>query len=430
MAEHDALEGSGVSRLARSSNSSSRTASEPWWDPIVAGLRGWWTVHQPTVLGLAVMVMALLAVLKLGDELRRLVWDQGWTGAIDLKLFHVWVGDWFAGRPVYGDVEPAKYPPASFPILWLLLGWSSISVARWLWAATSVGALAWLALLLVRESGARSWLQRAFVALMLLSLNATGVAIGNGQIILLVLPFLLAGLLRLRQPAAGWRHDLLTATLILLSLVKPTISAPFFWLVLFGAGRLVPAIFVTLGYLGLTLVGASFQDTPILPLLATWQRQASANVVDYGYANVHSWLSDRGLETLTLPVSMITLLALGLWVYRHRKGELWVLVGVAALIARFWNFHMLYDDVLVVLPMITLFQIAQRGPRPDGAGVLAGLLLAASVVAMLLPARLSWAPWPWNAPFTIGHPLLWGAILLFLLERAEHQRSAVASAAA
>ena len=64
--------------------------------------------------------------------------------------------------------------------------------ARLLWAATGLVALAWLAWRMVWVSGAQTALERAFVALMLLSMNATGVAIGNGQVIVHILALLVA----------------------------------------------------------------------------------------------------------------------------------------------------------------------------------------------------------------------------------------------
>ena len=57
--------------------------------------------------------------------------------------------------------------------------------------------------------------------------------------------------------------------------------------------------------------------------------------------------------------------ALGVWLYRHRRVDLWLQLGVIAVVARLWAYHRLYDDVLVVLALVALFRIATGvdGPR-------------------------------------------------------------------
>ncbi|MCI0556815.1 MAG: DUF2029 domain-containing protein, partial [Anaerolineae bacterium] len=153
-------------------------------------LRQLWSRYKRTVLLVAVVLLTFLAAIKLTDEFRRLIWEQDRTGAIDLKLFSRRVKHWFAGNPVYGDLR-STFPPASFLIFWPFVGWLSVPTARYLWALTTIALLVWLCRLIIRESKAQTPLERAFVALMLLSMNAVGVAIGNGQLILHLLPLLI-----------------------------------------------------------------------------------------------------------------------------------------------------------------------------------------------------------------------------------------------
>ncbi|KPL15508.1 MAG: hypothetical protein AMJ93_16560 [Anaerolineae bacterium SM23_84] len=117
-------------------------------------------------------------------------------------------------------------------------------------------------------------------------------------------------------------------------------------------------------------------------------------------------------------------MALGFWTYRHRHGDFWLLLGVTALVARFWTYHRLYDDLLVLFPMVALFRIAKRGPSTDGSDVVAGMLLTITIFAMLAPARLRYAPWPWYLLFTGGHALVWITVLIFLLDRARREKRA------
>jgi hypothetical protein len=330
---------------------------------------------------------------------------------------------WFAGQPVYSELDYAVLPPATYAILWPPLGGLAVTPARWLWAITALAALGWLAYLIVCESGADTPLERSFVALMLLSMNATGVTIGNGQLILHLLPPLVAGLLLLHRRQGRWCEDLLMAAMLLVALVKPSVSVPFFWIVLSIPRRLRPALLVALGYIALTLFSAVFQEPGPLMLLRGWLVRGSTLAVSGGYANLHIWLATLGLKECILPTSLFVLLALGCWTYHHRRGDLWLLLGVTAIVARLWTYHRLYDDLLILLPMVALFRIAKQGPSDDGSDVEAGLLLAITILTMLAPARLRCAPWPWYLLFTGLHAIVWIAVLVFLLDRAKRQQS-------
>lgn len=288
----------------------------------------WWSRHGVLVLRLACTVMALLAALKLGDEFRRLLLDQGHNGAVDLRTLHQLVREWFNGRPLYQEPHPPGYPPASYVLLWPFLGWLDFEPARWLWAVTSVVALAWLVHLVVRESGATTRLEGVFVALLALSMNATGVTIGNGQLALHILPALLCALLLLHQDRGQWHIRLLAVVLLLFALVKPTVSAPFLWMLLFAGGGLTTIALIALGYLGLTLFAVSFQESTLAVLARGWIEAAIVVAAEGGYANLHTWLASVDLRQWILCAPLLVFAALGVWTYGHRNGDVWILIGL------------------------------------------------------------------------------------------------------
>ncbi|MFI5396624.1 MAG: hypothetical protein ACHQ9S_13910 [Candidatus Binatia bacterium] len=84
-------------------------------------------------------------------------------------------------------------------------------------------------------------------------------------------------------------------------------------------------------------------------------------------------------------------------------------------------YHQACDDVLVLLPMIALFRIATRAVSPHGRDLLAGVLLAVTTAAMLMPARFSPAGSPWHPLFAGVHAVVWLAVLVFLLQQAPLQ---------
>jgi hypothetical protein len=385
----------------------------------------WWTRNRAAVLHASVALLAAVAAAKLGTELYRLVADPGFTGAIDLRLRHTEVRQWFAGLPVYTAFSRIMYPPQAYAVLWPLLGWLELAAARWLWAGTTVAALVWLCRIAVRESGAHS-AGRAATALaitMVLSMNAVGVTVGNGQLSIHVVTALAAGLLLLRRPDAGWSSDLAAAALLLFAAIKPTLTVPFVWVVLVTTRRVRPLALTAVGYILLTLLAAQFQPEPAHVLVRQWLAQDSP-VFGTGYGDVQSLLALLGRDSWAMPLAALLLSALGVWTWRHRHADVWILIGVAALVARFWMYHRVYDDVLILLPMVALFRIAV-GHSPDvtqhATRAYAGTLLGIAIVAMLAPARLETASTPLNWLFIGGHVAVWLVMLAFLAAAAERR---------
>jgi len=363
-----------------------------------------------------VAVLTLLAAAKLGDEMARLVWRSGPTAAIDLTLRYAEVHAWFDRVPVYRTMPVPTYPPASYALLWPFVGWLSLEAARWFWAATTIVALAALTWLVVRESGATGAWQRALAALLLLAMNETGVVVGNGQLTLHVLAPLVAALLLIHRGSGTWAEDLAASVGVIFGMVKVTLAAPFLWLVLFAprAGparriwpwRVRPALLVAAGYVAVTMVAAWFQDAGLPTQLREWLAVTGTVSAQGGdYANLGAWLAAAGLGRLTPAISVVVFVVVGVWAYRHRHVDLWVRIGVIALVTRFWAYHRLYDDVLVVLAFVALCRIATPA---------AVALVATSMTFMLVPARVGTAPTPWHQLFEVTHTVSWLGMLAFL----------------
>ena len=401
------------------------TITKTWDQRWAPGIRSVWSRQRVWVLGVAVVLMVLACLHRSRNEFWRLLYDSSVDGAVDLIFHHKVVQLWFGGEAVYGRVGTA-YPPASFVILWPFTGWLDVVAVRWFWAITTVLALVWIIGLIIRASGAQSKLERLFVALMPLAMYATWATVGNGQFIIHLFPGLIAGLAMVARKRNDWGSDVLSAGLLLFTLVKPTVAAPFFWIVMFVPGRIRVAVLVVLGYVGLSMFAASFQSNGLLELQEQWTRAGAIGTArgaaTGGHSNLSTWLVRMGLKQFNVPASLVVLAMLGYWVYRHRRADLWMLMGVSALVARLWIYHRLYDDFLLLLPMVTLFRMAKQPSSSDGRDVTAGVLLAILWIAALAPARLLVGPWPWNALFEIGQTTIWIVVLIFLLIRTRHDR--------
>jgi len=419
---------------------------------------GWWTCHSHKLWFVVIGILAVSSLNRLIQEFGRLIWNQGRTGAIDLKIFYEAVQLWFLGAPTYGELPSAVYPPASYLMLWPVLGWLTIPPARILWALISALALVWLMYLVVKESKADAWHEKVLIAFLPI-FYATRTGIGNGQLTIVVVPLLISGVLLFRRHIRLGEHLWATA-MIVGALIKPNISAPFFWLVLFTSGGQSswPALMVILDYGGLTLWASAFQDESAITLMRQWFSQAEVGAEfgaqAGGYANQNSllaWLEANtninnfplfnfvGDFELNTPLTLGILVALGLWICWHRNIEIWVLLGVCAVVARLWTYHRIYDDMLILLPTIAVFQIyKQLHPlrlKSQTPGVfssqknntapfllrslqinhIAYLILGIAYLAAVMPANLLEIKGPISIMFQTFQMFTWLALLGFLV---------------
>lgn len=369
-----------------------------------------------TMLWILVAVMALAAAQRLADGFAHLL--LGPAPPVDLRYRWVEVRRWFAGEAVY-TTNFAVYPPASYPMLWPLLGWLDFGAARWLWGITAAAGLVWLARTVARESGARSRAALLAAGLIPLATYAARAVIVNGQIALHLLPLALGGLLLLARRRPSWTRDLAGAALLLAALAKPTLTAPFVWVAMTVARPLRPLVLIGLGYAALTGLAATFQPTGVVEIAGRFAHGSvrdAMRAASGAHGNVHSWLAALGLGWAFTPASLGMLAAVGVWTYCARRSDLWVRIGAAAITARIWAFHYRYDDVLIVVAAVPLARMVAAGlerAAPDRSALVVLVLTAASV---LMPARLLFPPSPWQA-VEAAQTVVWLGTLAFLLHR-------------
>lgn len=298
-------------------------------------------------------------------------WSVDTQSAPDLKTYLGLVQDWFAGVPIYrvgSRVSPAwmsTYPPASYVMLWPLAGWPSEAVARCLWAVVDAVALVIVVPALVREAHPRASLDRAFIGAAILSTAAMGQTIGNGQLGLFVVAALVVVTRVSHVPAHdhAWTRELLVIGLVTLSLVKPSIAAPFFLFVLLGPRGIRRGSAIVCTYAALTVFAALFQQHSLWAMIQEWLSIVHKHGSLVGGDNIHSWLASIGATGAAGPASLVVLSLLGGWLFATRAADPWLRVGVTAIIARVWVYHDWYDDILLLLPLVALYRIANEHER-------------------------------------------------------------------
>lgn len=374
-----------------------------------------------------VILLGTVAFIWLGYEFWRLLFQTGEMGAIDLRQRHKEVIYWFSGENTYKNLRTAVYPPASYVMFWPLMGWLSFGAARWFWSFITILALIALARLSITAVGVDSKLGKTVLALIPLAIYPTGASIGNGQLPVFVITLIIFSIINLCNAKSGWLNCSLVAGAFLFALVKPTLTAPFFWIILFAGFTLRPAILVIAGYALLSLIAGAFQPTGLVDLNNLWLNNALNGLAygtnrEGGYSNLHGLLNQLGLNGWNLDVSLIVFFFLGIWTYIYRKADIWLLMSISALIARFWTYHMWYDDLLILIPMIALLRIAKKDYAINRRIEAAGILVALSIPLMMAPGGLYLFPPPWNMIYVFAQKILWLAMLCFLIKYAHREK--------
>ena len=383
---------------------------------------------------LLTVVLAWLAIRRTNNEFHRLLLGPPPMGAIDLRMRYEEVQGWFSGADVYRKAT-ACYPPEAMFVLWPLLGWLSFAAARILWAASTVALLYAVTRLTYRKESPR---RNLLMALFLLALNSTGEIIGNGQLTLLVVLPMVAGLFYQQQgilsrggdPEAqpGWKRDILVALSFLVGLAKPSLGAPFFWML-----RWRPAALTAFGYVVLTwwTVGFSNESPRLLLFKLAQNTQAQTSG---GYAEVCSWMTVIGLRRECVFLSAFILLGWGVWLHRHRRCDLWLRIGATSIVARMFTYHRLYDDWIVYLAEVALLRIASGQSDENNAGDPSGLhqTLSATNLAgpisvlvglsLLVPSHLLLLPGLPGLLFRVFNAMSWLMALCFLVSCASGDR--------
>ncbi len=374
-----------------------------------------------------IVTMVSLAIVWLSYQFWRLLLQMDEMGAVDLRLRHTEVTSFFAGEPIYQTMGHAVYPPATYLLLWPLIGWMSESAARIGWAVMMVILLGVLLRQVIQVSQATSPPQRWLWRILPLAMYATGATIGNGQLAVHILPCLLAALIVLNrsptsQPQKGWREDMVVALLMIAALVKPNVTAPFFWIIMVKSLR--AASFTVLGYGLLTVVAPVFQpEYGPITLFQAWLIRGVSGAA-YGSTegqgsivssiSAHSILGALDLSEWNKPASLVILFGLGLWILWNRQTSVWILASVAAIGAKIWTYHGWYDDLILLVPMLELYRQSDWGaPARSRAGV-ARILFIAMVLFTLAPGGIYLFPPPWNSLYLTVQMLVIGSSLIRL----------------
>ena len=397
--------------------------------------------------------LAAIALVWMAYQFWRLLFQRGSDRAVDLLLRHGECHEWFEGVPIYATRVDAVYPPATYLMIWPLLGWLEWPAVRVFWCLVTLLSIVWMCRLAVTYGEVIEPRRRRLLWLMPLASYPVGATVGNGQVSILVVACLIAGLMRLACERPCWRRDLTIAALMLAALIKPSVSAYFFWILMFAPGGLRAACLVGVAYVALTAAASLAQDSGLIELMQAWleraqsglawgaskgspQREVGGGAIVNGIdglritgINLSSLLSVAGWPALIAPASFAVLLLLGAWVFWCRRGRLLSVLGVTAIVARLSAYHGWYDDVLMLIPLVALTTWAREGESARGRAM-AGWLSIAFGLSLLAPGGIYSLPRGLANAYAIGQSVCWLTGLVFLTRTARspaRERRVVAS---
>jgi hypothetical protein len=373
----------------------------------------------PAALWLAAAALAVVAVHRIGFAMTHAVSDVTHWSAVNAAFRHDEVVRWFSGRSIFHEgFGRQAYPPATYVLLWPILGWLPYATGRLLYAGATLSAAAVLGLIAYKAAPAHPVRNRLLLVLVLFASYPLQAAVFLGHLLPIqgVALVAAAATLLARTPGRMWR-DLAASALLAASLSKPTLAPPLVAAVLIGHWRWRPTLLTGVIYGGLAVFASAFQPAGPVALHADWLRSSVSYGVQHsmaqGVPNLHGFLKVLGLGAWAPIASIVALVAFCLWLWRRRDVDIWVLIGAAALVARLWAHHRPYDDIVVFLAVVALLRVARGSVRR--LRLPATLLLVAACAALLTPA---WAIYD-LAPETIrlifaAQTTLWVALLVFL----------------
>lgn len=269
-----------------------------------------------------------------------------------------WAPRLTAPLPELGAPKMASYPPWAFFSGAVVYGLPSLTSERCYFAVLNVAALALLFCLGYRTGRPFGWWEGVALGFAGTAISAISTTMGVGQYGLLILAPLvlsLTALRRGRETAAGFWHGVAAA--------KPTLSGPF------GLIFLFPLRWRALWALALYFAVANaavWLRTGVNPLEMVSQMLKSGETFlasSYGPLNVLIWFGmPAAWAGLIVAASGVAVTSLMLLLFP--QAPLLTRFAIAAVMARLWSYHLLYDNLILAFLLLAVGELALRHPSP------------------------------------------------------------------
>ena len=250
----------------------------------------------------------------------------------------------------------------------------------------------------------------------ILAIYPTGITIGNGQLILFLLPCILTAVLMERGRDSGIVKDIFISALFLFSLLKIPVTAPFFLIPLINQTSVSPFI-----PCGLRLYLIPDLRSNVIPRRRYYrdtqsgQRIVRALAMKGDTRTFTSGSDSLGLKQLMLPASLVLISAFSLWLYKFRNVDIWHLSSASRLSSPASGpYHRLIrrpadhrsDDY-------DFQELSRSGQLSRNESLAADLLLVVPWLGLLSPGSFLQLPLPYRHTVQIAARRLYGYLCSF-----------------
>jgi hypothetical protein len=192
------------------------------------------------------------------------------------------------------------------------------------------------------------------------SMPALADGVGIGSLYTVLLPMAVWAVILAAGVNPTWKRDLAAAGTFDVALADPALALPFFGPLLGAPRRIRPAALAVAGYAILVVAAAYVHPAELVSEIRLWLDHVQGSS-GHGYGNIQDWLSSSGWSRAFLPVSLLILGCLYAFSWRYRHSDVWVLLGIAAIVARLCVARRIDTDGLLIVPLIAIGRILSNG---------------------------------------------------------------------
>jgi len=260
-------------------------------------------------------------------------------------------------NPILGKINSGGYPPWAFFTGFLMFPNIPWPLTRFYHVFLNLISLLILSLFSYQIGLPFGRRIGYFFIVSCLAISSNGTTLSNGQYGLIINAFLI-GIFWL----INFNKNYLAGLLMGLSLAKPTISAPYFLILIITKN--IKALLLASVYLFIASVSISHLTQLSLAELAMRFLRQIKYVADDGMSGIN-FLVNLGINTeiVTIFLSIVSIVIATVIFYFLRNFSLLTLFAIASVIGRVFTYHRFYDNVMLVFLLLALLQLAFSSPH-------------------------------------------------------------------
>jgi hypothetical protein len=277
-----------------------------------------------------------------------------------------------------GAVMSGGYPPWAFFSGFIFFPNISFELTRWYHVLLNIISLITLAIFAYHVGKPFGKLKAWFTVVACLALGSNATTIGTGQYGIIINALLIAMFWLLKK-----NHNLSAGLVIGIALLKPSISALYFLILLIQ--KRMKAVLICCLYILISssIIGLIVRVSPIY--MTDKMISVSKYYVHTGYSGINmlmDWGIDPSRATILLSVLAIAIVIVLLYFFKNHSFLF--LFAITSTIGRLWTYHLAYDNVMLVFLLLAVIQLTFM--KPSNLNI---LILTLLLLTLLIPSGIT-----------------------------------------